>query len=894
MVKIILIVLGLLCTVPANAGHIIGGEIYYDYLGNNNYKFYVSMYKDCDPSGNWADFDTQLPLVVYTAGVQIRVVQIPFPGSVSVPITYGNPCVTPPPGLCILQAVYTTTINLPPNNNGYTISYQRCCRKPQISNIVSPGDVGFTLTCRVPPPTNGNNVNSSPRFIGYPPGLLCNNDDLVHDQSATDPDGDQLIYSLTNPFRGGSSFNPAPTAVAPPYIPVPWVGGFTPQEPLGPGANIAINPTTGILTASPNLTGLFVVGIRVQEVRNGVVINETLLDFLLQVFACQITLQANLPTQEQLPTFVSYCDGLTVDFVNNSWGTSDYEWDFGVPGITTDVSTSVAPSYTYPAPGIYTVTLVANPSGAPCTDTAQMVVNVNNVLEIEWTSEDSVCFIDNSFDFASTIVGEQTADVVWDFGPNANPATSTLNNVNNVEFTTSGYIPVTVDVSFNVCENSFTDSIFIFAEPVSEMVIPDNVECDGFTVQFGNSSIESYLYNWDFGDPTITTDVSNLEAPIYTYTTPGTYTVTLIAGSSPVCSDTSYTTIEINEELVVDFTSQDSLCVKDNSFDFIGQVSGPLGAIYTWDFGTYANPTTSTNPIELGVNFTATGSLPITLTGTYENCVESAAHSIYIYQEPQINFRIEDGLQCSPFVAQFTDLSFAETPISYQWDFGDGNSSTLQNPTNTYTIPGNYPITLVVMTDAGCIDTLSLTKQDLVVVRPKPISDYTALPLETDICNSLVGFNDNSQLGDTYFYWFDDSIAFSLEQNPNYLFLTDGMHNTYQVVTSEYGCKDTSRLMIYIEPFTVYVPNAFTPNEDVFNREFLPIVYHPAEKWLFQVFNRWGELLFETQDQNEAWSGKAPNGEIAQDGVYVWKITYTSCGPNSPEEVLTGTVTLLR
>jgi len=181
-----------------------------------------------------------------------------------------------------------------------------------------------------------------------------------------------------------------------------------------------------------------------------------------------------------------------------------------------------------------------------------------------------------------------------------------------------------------------------------------------------------------------------------------------------------------------------------------------------------------------------------------------------------------------------------------------------------------------------------------VIVRPKPVSDYSATPLTTDICNSLVDFTDNSQLADNYFYWFDDSIAFSLEQNPSYLFLRDGMHNTYQVVTSEYGCKDTSRLMIYIEPFTIYVPNAFTPNEDVFNKEFLPIVYHPAERWLFQIFNRWGELIFETEDQNEAWDGKIPSGEMAQDGVYVWKITYTSCEPINPEEILTGTVTLLR
>ena len=100
-------------------------------------------------------------------------------------------------------------------------------------------------------------------------------------------------------------------------------------------------------------------------------------DFLFRVFNCDLQLESILPDQDQLATFVSYCQGLTVDFENDSYGGTNYAWDFGVPGITTDVSTAFDPSYTYPAPGDYIAMLVVNP-GWPCTDTAYMYISVNN------------------------------------------------------------------------------------------------------------------------------------------------------------------------------------------------------------------------------------------------------------------------------------------------------------------------------------------------------------------------------------------------------------------------------------------------------------------------------------------------------------------------------------
>jgi len=880
-------------SLTSNASHIVGGEIYYDYMGNNVYRFYISVYRDCNSTG--AQFDNPLSLSIYNNGALVQNVNVGFPGSVPVPVVFNNPCVSPPNNICTENALYTVDVNLPPAAGGYTVTYQRCCRGPNVTNINNPDNTGFTLTCVVPGINTGAIINSSPRFNDYPPLLLCNNDDLIFDHSATDPDGDQLVYSLVTPYSGASGLNPAPNpSPPPPYFPVNWLGGYSAANPLGPGATIAIDPVTGLLTASPNLLGLFVVGIRVEEYRNGVLINATTRDFLFRVFNCNLQLESILPLQEDLPSFISYCQGLTVDFVNNSYGGTNYEWDFGVPGINTDVSAAFAPSYTYPTDGSYTVMLVVNP-GWPCTDTAYMDIIVNNQIAVDFTSNDSLCIFGNSFDFVAQSNGPAGSTYTWDFGPNATAPTTTGTTISGVNFSTTGFNAVTVSVENNLCVAEYTDSVYIFPEPIAGIILPADFECGGLTVDFGNVSQNSTEYAWDFGVAGTNTDVSTDFEPNFTFPAPGTYTITLTSGSSPSCTDQTTATITLNEQLVVAFNSEDSLCVTSNNFNFDGIVGGPPGSIFTWNFGPNASIQTSTDIDVANVVFDTIGAIPITLTGTFENCVESITQEIYLFYPPEINFTIAPGLQCAPFNAQFIDQSTAETTIYYNWDFGDGGTSTDQNPTHLYPNVGNYPVTLSIRTLNGCVDTLTLLQDDLVNVRPKPTSSFTVTPDYTDICNSSIQFIDQSIGGADWFYWYDDTTLYSTgAQSPYHTYVTPGNHYPYQIVTNEFGCKDTSSSQLFIEPFTVFAPNTFTPDGDEFNNIFLPIVYLHVEEWHMEIFDRWGEIIWESYDVNVGWDGIGPNGRVVQDGGYVWKVVYVSCEPHNPEKMITGHINVLR
>lgn len=125
------------------ATHIVGGEIFYNFLGGNNYRITLKLYRDC-ASGN-AQYDNPATIFIFdSTGNFIDSVKIPFPGSIVLPVSVNNPCFIPPTNVCVEESIYITTVNLPAISGGYNITYQRCCRNNSILNLINPGDVGST------------------------------------------------------------------------------------------------------------------------------------------------------------------------------------------------------------------------------------------------------------------------------------------------------------------------------------------------------------------------------------------------------------------------------------------------------------------------------------------------------------------------------------------------------------------------------------------------------------------------------------------------------------------------------------------------------------------------------------------------------------------------------
>lgn len=878
------------------ASHIIGGDVYYDYLGNNQYRFFITLYRDCASTG--AAYDDPLQLAIYNGnGTLYQNVNVPFPGSTPVPLNFNNPCATAPGGICVEKATYVVVVTLPPTPLGYDVSYQRCCRGPNVTNLVNPDDTGITLTTHIPGSNLGNGTlyqNSSPRFINYPPILLCNTESITFNHAATDPDGDLLTYSLVTPNAGASSITPLPPQTpAPPYPPVIWNPGYNAATPLGPGSTISINANTGMMLVVPQNIGLFVVGVKVTETRNGVVIGSTVRDFLFRVFDCNITLQALLPTQQQLPTFVSYCQGLTVNFVNNSYGGTSYAWDFGVAGTNNDISSLVQPSFTYPAPGTYTVSLIVNP-GQACTDTAYMSVTVNNPFSVSWNSADSLCIIGNQFNFTGiSSAPPGTATYAWALDNTASVQSASGLSVPNVTFSSPGYHVVTITGNNGNCTTSYSDSIYLFDIPIAQASAPPNVNCIGLTIPFGNNSTNAMTTHWDFGIIGQLNDTSNVIAPSFSYTNPGTYEVILFVSSGPNCSDADTLTITINEPLVLSFTNTDSLCINGGLYDFDATVSGPPNAGFWWDFGPNGNPQNAYTVDVSLVGFTQPGNQPITLYGAFDNCIDSIQSQVYVYFEPTIGFTMIPGLQCVPFSATFINTSTADGPATYAWDFGDGGVSNGLNGFHVYTVVGNYNVSLTMTTIEGCIDTLYLLQQDLISVNPSPIANFTVNPQEVDVCNNTVVFQDESIGATSYAYIFDHHSFYSEEPSFSHDYVNAGTDYPTLVVANEFGCKDSTRQTVLVLPFALYVPNTFIPDNDGKNDLFLAETTFDIYEWEFEIFNRWGQRIFHTDQLGAGWDGTYQYLP-SPDGIYTYKIRYRGCEFPSAWQLITGSVRLLR
>lgn len=879
----------------AHASHIVGGEIYYDHLGGSNYRVYIILYRDCYSTGAQYDSPMRLGVFYNPSGALKEVVDVPFPGSNVLPIIFNNPCIVKPTDICTEKAVYTTVVNLPPRVGGYTLTYQRCCRGPNVQNLLVPDDQGITLKATVPG-TETYPANSSPRFTNYPPLVICNNDVLNFDHSATDPDGDSLVYSLAAPFHGGSSANPAPNPPAgPPYSNVVWSAGHNTIAPLGPGSSLTIDPNTGLLTGQPNNTGLYAVGVQVEEFRNGVSLGKNVRDFLFVIINCQIPLNAILPLQTELSTFVSYCNGLTVQFENDSYGGTSYSWDFGVSGVISDTSNIYEPTFTFPANGTYQVTLVARKNNV-CADTAKMTILVNNKVTVNFDATDSICFVNNSVDFTGFITNADNGTIDWVFGPNASQQTATgVLNVNNIVYDSPGSFPATLTYNHPYCQADTTIPVLILPLPNADFELPLNYECDGLTINFVNTSSGGIYSKWDFGIAGTNSDTSSQTNPTYVYTDPGFYTVTLITGSTGICADTTDATFEVYDDLNMQIQSVDSMCILDNVHDYLGLVSGPDIASYYWNFGPNSTPQFSNDTNVYGVSLNTPGFHTIKLYGTYLNCLDSVMKQVFVYRVPQIGFTIENGLQCAPFTAQFIDQSSADSPIYYSWDFGNGQSSTLANPSTIYYDTGVHVVTLTIRTDEGCVDTLTLSRNDLVHVRPNPTAGFTINRDLLDVCDNEVVFTDGSQGAVTVSYIPDDlnTYLYDVPSVYSYFYKTSGYKFIQQIVINEYQCRDTAFGDLYVQPFVVFLPNAFTPDGDQFNNTFSSKSALTAEAWHMRIFDRWGELVFESFDQYGEWDGTY-NGQPAPDGVYNYVLDLTACGEEDKYRIIKGHVVLLR
>lgn len=609
MRKHLLITLSLVffCLPFVQARHIVGGEMTYECLGvdslqpgNHRYIFTMKVYRDCS-CVNCAGFDsapgefTDATVTIFKDSVNAPydILILDAPSITDIEPDTDNPCLIIPPNICIEEGIYTFELSLPVIDSSYFIVYQRCCRNVTISNIFDPDDTGATYFTELTPEAQAA-CNNSPVFNTYPPTVICVNEQLIYDASATDPDGDQLIYELCAPLKGGSDFNVAPNPdLPPPYDPVDFVvPTYSPTNPMGGTPPVSINPATGLITGVPNVQGQFVVGICVREFRNGQQIGELRRDFQFNVTYCEPAVTAQINGVDAGGDFFYLsCGDTSISFVNESFledFITDYRWELYLPNGDTSIFTEKNLTYDFPGPGLYTGQMIVNPGASDCSDTAGIEVRIVPELTADFAFEYDTCvagpvqFLDRS-----DTSGINLTVWNWDFGDGA------LSEERSPVYPYQE--PGIYDVSLQIqdtfgCEAQTEKTIVWLPAPPILVVAPNRfVGCPPVDVSFENLSSpidDNYSVRWEFGEG----GKSEAISPDYRYPEPGSYSVSLSVTSPLGCSiDTLFQDwITVYEPPIADFSfSPDFGTNFEPEIQFFDRSSEDVTA-WRWNFDGFA------------------------------------------------------------------------------------------------------------------------------------------------------------------------------------------------------------------------------------------------------------------------------------------------------------------
>jgi gliding motility-associated-like protein len=531
------------------ATHLVGGEYKYEYLGldnNGNFRYKVNLYlfRDClNGSANALVTDELGQFALFRAnGTRVWGDSINFSKSEIISAEFSNSCVTNAPQVCLSRMTFDFVITVPNNGEVYTLLYQRCCRN-QAENIDNPSatSVGSSYFTTF---NTAAGANNSAVFKNYPPQIICVNNPLVYDHSATDADGDSLTYEFCNAYD-------LPGAISVPdprffifslnFNAVPYQPGYSAAVPIPGNPPLSIDSKTGIITGTPKMSGRYVVTVCCKEWRNGVVVSETRRDFQFVITNCSKAVVANIPVLSQEPnTYVIDCEDKTVFFQNTSTGGFNYFWDFGDSLNVADTSLAFQPTYTYSDTGTYKVKLVVN-RGSTCPDSIIRIVKIYPEFKADYSYSGLLCpFAPISFTDLSAGTLAPPNYWQWIF---ADGTSATEQNPIHIFERNGGTVPVQL-IAQNVygCRDTATKTIVI--NNVSIRATEDTIVLVNMPINL--YAIGAANVQWT---PPLYMDNANSPAPVFIFPDTGTYVYRVNGTTAGGCAGYDSVTIRVVSDL---------------------------------------------------------------------------------------------------------------------------------------------------------------------------------------------------------------------------------------------------------------------------------------------------------------------------------------------------------
>ncbi|MDP1801798.1 MAG: gliding motility-associated C-terminal domain-containing protein [Bacteroidota bacterium] len=371
-----------------------------------------------------------------------------------------------------------------------------------------------------------------------------------------------------------------------------------------------------------------------------------------------------------------------------------------------------------------------------------------------------------------------------------------------------------------------------------------------------------FIYNWN-GTSTLTNTIT------VTATTTTVYPVSVTDANGCV-SNLQNASINIAGLVTLSVTPGFSIC-NGAAATLSANASGGNG-----NYNFIWQPGGMNGPIQVISNVTASQVYTVSVTDGCSGAVTKTIDLVSL-PNPQSNIITSETKGCEPLCVTFSNTPLLTSGLvqTYQWNFGDNNSSALSSPEHCYNKSGNYSVILNYVTINGCVG--SQTLSNYIQVNPIPIAEFTSDISEIDIYNTSVNFINQSS-GATQYNWFFSNEGTSELPNPVFTFSNEQDQFIYLFVKNEFGCTDTiTKKIKYITGFTFFAPNTFTPNEDNLNDTFLPKgIGWNIDKYELSIYDRWGEKIFGTKQYNEGWNGKVRGSESSvQNDIYIWKVSLT-------------------
>lgn len=848
----------------AKASHITGGEMFYTYTGSsnglNNYSVTLKFYMRCN-SGRQFSNPTVVSVFEKSTNIRLSDINVPLATIQMISISNPDPCISNPPAVCYEVGYYHFSISVPNSPEGYVLASQVNFRIAGITNLAGGyGNIGATYSAEIP----GSNAsqNNSAKFVGSDLVIVCASNSFSYSFAATDSDGDTLRYSFCDAFQsgtsGGGSSTPTPP---PPFQSVPYGPGFNNSSPLGNAVHI--NSNTGLITGIAPGQGIYVVTVCVEEIRNGVIIATQHKDIQINISPCSIA-AAMLQ-----PEYMLCRNTKTISLVNlsNSPLITSYHWEFfNNAGATIFTSSDPTPSYTFPDTGLYTIKLVIN-RGEPCSDSTTAIAAVYPGFFPDFKYS-GICFTKPTvFTNATTTVYGTVNSWTWDFGEATTASDFSIQQNPTFTYPSMGIKNVILTVTNTKgCKDTVTKNISVVDRPPITLAFRDTLIClnDNVQLQAGGSG----NFGWT---PNHNITGANTSSPIVTPQTTTTYFVDLDDNG---CLNKDSVKVRVTDHVNLQAMNDTTICRGD----VIQLRITSDGFQYSWTPASQLVNPNMANP-DAVTNFTTTYQVTAWIGGC------SATDQVIVKTVPYpIAFAGKDTLICYNTSAQLNGFTDGST---VKWT----PAASLNNPNIL------NPVVKPIRTTAyifSAYDTKGCPKPayDTVVINVLPAIVAFAGRDTSVVIDQPLQLNATGGIG------YDWSPATGLSatniSNPVAIFSASTEELTYQVlVYNEAGCSasDLITVKIFAGLPSVYVPTAFTPNGDGKNDLLKPIAAGIQRIEYFNIYNRWGQLVFSSGLNTQGWDGII-GGQPQGSNVFLWIVKAVDYKGKSYFNK--GTVTLIR